>query len=189
MSSKLQERWWRSMMTVDDFSMEHLIVTMDAPVLAYGMDFDLDSPRTRPDFDFGSISFQVRSMWSSHGETTRAAINGIEQLILKMTSMSRDLGRTSLVMLDEPESGMSPRSCYRLVETLARAVQRIETAVQVIVSAHNPIVIHGVVPGRWETSSWPQVWDMERRVECTPAEYLAAQVVRCGEVDHRADLS
>lgn len=116
----------------------------------YGyFDFEKHNPRTQPGFEMGygyDTGFQLQAMWSSHGET-------VKPLLFDVLKGAKD----AVVVLDEPDMALSPRSIHRLVSELKRLDS--EGSVQIIISAHNPHLIasfENVVSlehGRWIKSS------------------------------------
>lgn len=99
-----------------------------APAPLWGFDFEKDNPRTRSEFG-EAIHFEVASRFASHGQ---AAMPVIEH------ALSGTETHTGLVVLDEPDTALSPRSARRLGELLREHAAR---GGQSIVAVHNPIVI------------------------------------------------
>ena len=89
-------------------------------------DFEKDNPRTKAYFG-SDIRAQVGAMFSSHGETNRAIIKGLDGL---------EAG--DLVMMDEPDTALSLRSCKMLVQKFVTLAER---GIQIIAAVHNPWVI------------------------------------------------
>jgi len=94
--------------------------------------FDFEKENTRTQSHFGdNIGFQVASMFASHGETTNAILDYLSK---ELTSGKEP----SLILLDEPDMALSPRSAH----LLARIFREMgEAGHQIIASVHNPIVI------------------------------------------------
>jgi predicted ATPase len=101
-------------------------------------DFEKDNPRTKAYFG-SDIRAQVGAMFSSHGETNRAIIKGLD-----------GLEPGDLVMMDEPDTALSLRSCRMLVQ---KFVTLADQGVQIIAAVHNP----------WLISQFDQVFSLEYR--------------------------
>jgi predicted ATPase len=115
-------------------------------------DFEKDNPRTKSYFGDNAM-FQVLSMWKSHGETARA--------ILSTLTKVKDLSLSAFI-LDEPDTALSPRSCYELLKAFQVATK---AGAQIVVAAHNPILIEGA----------PEVYSLEHREWMSGAEFLRRQ--------------
>jgi len=95
------------------------------PLKVASLDFELGNPRIshgrfREDVDIG---LQIAVKYRSHGEVVRSII--------------RDMPKDTLLLVDEPDAGLSPRSAYWLSKQL-----RDHTATgQVVAAVHNPILI------------------------------------------------
>jgi ABC-type multidrug transport system ATPase subunit len=89
-------------------------------------DFEKDSFRTKSYFSSTNVKFQVSSMFSSHGETTKALINGLS---------SDNLENLTLVF-DEPDQALDIDGINLLIEQL-----KICKAEQIIMSVHHPALI------------------------------------------------
>lgn len=126
-------------------------------VLAY--DAERDNLRTQSQFVDRAFFAQVASHFRSHGEFNREMF---DKLHLEPVP-SGDRG--SLVLLDEPDTALSVRSCRRLVAALQAAAAR---GVLVVAAAHNPEVI----------AACPEVLSLEHRRWMPSDEFLAL---------HRAD--
>lgn len=119
------------------------------PCKLYKFDFEKDNPRTMPYFG-DNIQFQVSSMWSSHGECTRAILSGVEE------------ASEVLFLMDEPDMALSIRSCNRLVQTFKGAAER---GCQILASVHNLAVIQ----------QFDKVYSLEHRKWMTSAEFIETQ--------------
>jgi len=91
----------------------------------FSFDFEHENPRTVGYFLDDTVS-QVASMLSSHGECSRA-------LFAAMKTAS-----DCVLLMDEPDTALSMRSCGLLVRQLKALVDRNS---QVIIAVHNPVVI------------------------------------------------
>jgi predicted ATPase len=111
------------------------------------MDFEKDNQRTMSHFAEGqSVGFHIAAMKSSHGEAVRATLAGLREQLLQPNA-----SRT-LVMLDEPDMALSPRSAHILARLLKELAAQ---GHQIIAAVHNPIVIasqnkvYSLEHGRW----------------------------------------
>lgn len=95
------------------------------PCTVFSADFEKDNPRTKGYFD-KDIRFQVAAMFSSHGECNLT-------LISSMATAS-----DCLVMMDEPDTALSIRSCMKLVKLFKEVADR---SSQIIAAVHNISVI------------------------------------------------
>lgn len=103
-------------------------VELARPGPVWAFDFESDNPRTRSAFG-DDVRFQIAAMFASHGQT---ALPLLERLL------AGEQAHTGLVILDEPDTALSPRSARRLVALLdAHAA----AGGQSIVAVHNPLVI------------------------------------------------
>jgi predicted ATPase len=95
----------------------------------FSFDFEKDNPRVRSSVG-GSLSDMIvgaNSKFKSHGETTLTILrNSIPQL------------KSKYVMLDEPDQGLSIRSCIELVSIMNMFA---DNGCQVLATIHNPIII------------------------------------------------
>lgn len=77
--------------------------------------------------DHSTMMAQLASMWRSHGQTTNTVLARLDEF-----------KEGSLILMDEPDMALSPRSAI----ILARKLENFEnTSYQVIVSCHNPWII------------------------------------------------
>jgi predicted ATPase len=124
-------------------------------------DFEKQNPRVKSYLEdgFGAFAFQMNAHFKSHGETINALLTGLLERVEKDRKRAK-----LLVLLDEPDMALSPRSAAEL----ARTFQKIAAAGhQVLAAVHNPIVI----------SSQPEVFSVEHRRWMTPAEFFGAHHV------------
>lgn len=120
-----------------------------SPIKMYKFDFEKDNLRTQSYFG-DNVQFQVASMWSSHGECTRAIIIGVEE------------ASEVLFLLDEPDVALSIRSCNQLVTTFKGAAER---GCQILASVHSLAVIQQFV----------NVYSLEHRKWMTSVEFIETQ--------------
>jgi predicted ATPase len=120
-----------------------------SPIKMYKFDFEKDNPRTQSYFG-DNIQFQVASMWSSHGESTRVLLRAL------------DTAASCLCLMDEPDMALSIRSCNMLVKTFKDLVDR---SSQVIAAVHNKTVIE----------QFEEVYSLEHRKWMTSAEFIETQ--------------
>lgn len=109
----------------------------------YMFDFEKDNPRTLSYFG-KAAQFQVGAMFSSHGECNLALINALET------------AANCLVMMDEPDTALSIRSCGTLVKRFRELEER---SSQVIAAVHSLAVVQqfdevlSIEHGRWMPSA------------------------------------
>lgn len=96
------------------------------PIGLLAMDFEKDNPRTKSYFMDGAMGFQVGSMYRSHGETTRAIVDGFDS----------DEMKDKLVILDEPDQALDFDGAVLLLEKL-----KASPAAQMVVSVHHPLIV------------------------------------------------
>jgi predicted ATPase len=132
-------------------------VSTDAPVGRFSVgfvDFENDNPRTLSYFGDDAL-FQVASKFRSHGQTVLSQLKGIAAALTNVDP-DDDLRRTVVLLLDEPDMALSPRSAFELARTFE---QLVASGHQVIASVHNPIVIGSqdevlsLEHGKWMTSA------------------------------------
>jgi predicted ATPase len=141
----------------DSFAREHaqevLAVTCHScPIEA--LNFEQQNPRTvsaMPD-SLNGVQWMLKSAVASHGETVNALLNTLGKK-----------KRKTLVLLDEPDMALSPRSAYALAGKLAELAAN---GHQIIAAVHNPIVIQ----------AQKEVLSLEQRAWITPEDFLANQV-------------
>lgn len=115
-------------------------------------DFERDNLRTLSGFVDGAMEAQIASIFSSHGE---ASLPLVEHLLAGPEAAG------ALVILDEPDTALSPRSARRLAALLdAHAAG----GGQSICAVHNPIVI----------ASQPKVLSLEHRRWMDSGAFLAS---------------
>lgn len=113
-------------------------------------DFEKSNPRTLSYLLDEGIGFQVASMFASHGET-------VNQILASIPNN----GDPALVLLDEPDTALSPRSAHKL----ARRFQEIaDGGHQILAAVHNPIVI----------ASQAKVYSLEHKRWMKSETFLAA---------------
>lgn len=128
------------------------------PCRIYMMDFERENPRTRPDFG-DNIQFQVKAMFSSHGEANRLLINAIQT------------ASNCLVMMDEPDTALSIRSCKLLAKRFKEVVGR---SSQVIAAVHNMALIQ----------SFKEVYSLEHRRWMPSTEFIQSHL-SCEHCGHQ----
>lgn len=116
-------------------------------------DFEKDNPRMQSHFG-DNIMGQIGAMFSSHGETNRAIVKGLDGL---------DEG--DVVLMDEPDTALSLRSCKLLVQ---KFVTLAEQGVQIIAAVHNP----------WVILKFDPVFSLEHR-EWMRGSLFNAKLLRC----------
>ena len=121
----------------------------DRKVQVFSIDTEKDNPRTKSHFS-GNMQFQLGAMWSSHGETIRAIYNGMEKK------------KNVLFMIDEPESGLSIRSQFELVEKIKKCL---ENGCQLVLSTHSMILMR----------EFGNIFDLEKMEYTTFEEFMERQ--------------
>jgi predicted ATPase len=99
------------------------------PMRVFAHDFENDSARTAPSFDtMGMLGTQasLAMITMSHGEASLA----IGRLISEL--------KDQLIILDEPDAGLSPRSVLTLADSFKKAAAN---GCQIIAAVHNPWLI------------------------------------------------
>ena len=129
---------------------DRAVVLTDSKCVSYFFDFEKGNPRTLGYFA-DDIMGQAGMMFSSHGQANMAMINGLDQ------------AAECLVMVDEPDSALSIRSCVKLVAKLKNLEQR---SAQVIAAVHNPVVIQ----------AFEQVYSLEHRLWMTGSEFISTHM-------------
>lgn len=116
-------------------------------------DFEKDNPRlqslTGGESEYNS---RIRLMFSSHGESVNAVINAAKQWKAPL-----------VILMDEPDMALSPRSIKKLVETYRSLA---DAGMQIIAAVHNPIIIGSV----------EQVLSLEHRKWMLAKEFLASHL-------------
>lgn len=123
-------------------------VSGDSGNMIYFFDSEKDNPRTLSYLQDNCL-FQVQSKFVSHGEVFRAVME--------------NLPKADVYLIDEPDTALSPRSCYWLRKQFQDTVK--DKGAQIIVSAHNPILIEGA----------PEVLSLEHLKWMSAAEFLQTQ--------------
>lgn len=127
-------------------------------------DSENDNPRTKGYFDwddklFGGV-FQVQAKWMSHGQCgSTVLIRLLSKAIMDIKDKQLD---PSIICLDEPESGLSIRSQYKLAYFL-RAVA--SWGHQVIVATHSLPLITEI----------GKVYSLEHKTHMTADEFVNTQ--------------
>jgi predicted ATPase len=109
----------------------------------YSYDFEKDNVRTKSYFG-KNIMFQAGSMFASHGECNLALLNALET------------AADCLVLMDEPDTALSIRSCNVLAQRFRAVADRNS---QVIAAVHSLAVIQqfnevlSIEHGRWMPSA------------------------------------
>lgn len=95
------------------------------PLATMSFDFEKDNPRMKSQLSQQGAFFEVSSRFVSHGETNMAILQNMEQ------------AEGKLILLDEPESALSPKNQYELIKIL----QRVSAKNQVIAATHCIVLI------------------------------------------------
>lgn len=133
-----------------------------------GIDFERESPRDTSAFHDDLLMIQIEAMRSSHGQATLSHLNHF------ISNLSKKISSTDTILLDEPDSSLSPRSCYSLVKIIDAIATRWKK--QIIVSAHNPIIILGQNPLDKKVY-WDQVYSLEDKMWIDGESFLRLQML------------
>jgi predicted ATPase len=118
-----------------------LTVHTSKEITMYGYDFEKDNPRVASSLESGNTLFAIQARFQSHGQVVQA-IQG------NVAGLSKKKGPFCFIM-DEPDTGLSPRSAYNLVKQL----NQLAKYHQILAAVHNPILIE----------AWPEVLSLEHR--------------------------
>lgn len=145
----------------------HAIVTMDkkqqneiVDIVAikgqfYAFDFEKSNHRMQSHFsekmDYG---FQTGIRFISHGEYQRHIFKALET------------AQDAVILMDEPDTAMSPRSCYRLNQLFQNLVEK--QGCQIIAMCHNPLIF----------SSQTEVFNMETMSWMPPNQYMESHKIK-----------
>lgn len=116
-------------------------------------DFEKDNVRTAS--GFGGGKSEMQQLFMSHGQSVAYALKDIAE----------ELKKPSLILLDEPDTGMSVRTAKALSTYLRNMVRAGHT---VIASIHNPVIF----------TSESRIFDMEIRSWTTGNEALE-RMLKC----------
>jgi len=127
-------------------------VVIDADrVEVKSFDFEMDNPRIQQYFrENVDIMVQIGSGRVSHGMFNKALLETLTQ------------AEKVVILLDEPDQAMSPRSCYKMARIFDRVLEK---GCQLVASVHNPIII----------STQPEVYSLEHREWVAPEDFLESQ--------------
>jgi predicted ATPase len=131
-------------------------------------DFERESARDTSAIHFDMIEQQLAAMRSSHGQGNLISLGSL------MDKVKSQLHLIDTVMLDEPDAALSPRSCYGLLGIINGIGNRWKK--QVIVSAHNPIIISGKIPFD-KSILWNEVLSLEDKRWIPGDIFLALQAL------------
>jgi predicted ATPase len=122
----------------------------------FAFDFERENPRTVSYFLDDTVS-QAAAMFSSHGECNRAVLAAMRT------------ASDCVLLMDEPDTALSIRSCKMLVSQLKALVERNS---QVIIAVHNLAVIQ----------AFNEVLSLEHRKWMPSAEFIASHLacIHCG---------
>lgn len=157
---------WRAMQ-IDNVN---TIVSIEADkqvVIAF--DFERESGRDKSALHFDMIDMQIGAMRSSHGQGNLMAIDRV------LSKTKKELETVGTVMLDEPDAAMSVRNVYGLVRMINGIASKWKK--QVIVSAHNPILINGIDPLVKGDAFWTEVLSLEHKAWMGVEEFISSQLV------------
>lgn len=130
------------------------IVEIDADTMKIvAFDFERESARDKSAIHYDMVWEQIAAGRASHGQGNLISIDRI------MKQIKADQEKIGTVLFDEPDAAMSPRSCYGLVGMFNGIANK--WGKQLIVAAHNPIVIRGVSPLYQKEPYWTEVLNLE----------------------------
>ena len=99
-------------------------LTMAGPPVPFRqLDFEMDNPRLQPIASAAGAG----AVMASHGEVTQALLSAMAGF------------RDSVVLMDEPDAALSPRSALWLAQELDRLAR--ENRLQIIAAVHHPAII------------------------------------------------
>lgn len=130
------------------------------------IDFERESIRDMSQMLYDQMDLQLFGMKSSHGQANLAMLNRFLGKVVKDNKIST-------VLMDEPDAALSLRSCYLLIGAIHKLATKFGK--QVIVSAHNPIIINGKHP-LVKDSFWSEVLDLEMKKWLTADTFITLQV-------------
>ena len=88
---------------------------------------DLEKHNPRKKSEYVDNAFDVHSRFMSHGESNNLLLGEIKK------------AKNIMILLDEPDSNLSIRSCHKLIKLFNDTVKR---KCQIIAAVHNPIIIN-----------------------------------------------
>jgi predicted ATPase len=134
---------------------DHAKICMAATAKVLSFDFEKDLPRGGKSCfdDHVDMGFQISCMRSSHGEAVRTILSSLDDPKVA----------DRLIVMDEPDLGLSPRSCHELGHRFVAVVER---GCQIIASIHSPIVMGYA----------DRVLSLEHRTWMTTADFLETQL-------------
>lgn len=163
---------YRAKSIKSQFKVEDLVTIeaeKDAKIVAF--DFERESPRDMSALHYDMLEMQLFAMKASHGQGNLASLN------MLMERISKERDSIGTVLLDEPDAALSPRNCYGLLNILNALASKWNK--QVIVSAHNPILIKGRHPFA-KDNYWTQVLSLEDKKWMDGDAFLLLQLAPNG---------
>ncbi len=104
-----------------------IMAETDGPCPMGGRDFEMENQRTINHIDTFDTDGQIWGMKVSHGQWAKRYLDAL-----------KDIKGPAMLVLDEPDMALSPRSIYALIDSFASLAKK---GVQIIASAHNPLLI------------------------------------------------
>lgn len=132
------------------------------------VDFERESVRDLSQLLYDQMEMQLIGLKSSHGQANLALLDTFLKKILDDKE-----GKITTIMMDEPDSALSPRSAYLLLGAMHKLATKFKR--QVIVSAHNPIIIGGKHPLCKETF-WDEVLCLDNKKWLDSNTFLLLQL-------------
>jgi|SRR6185436_2834842 len=162
---------YRAKSIISNHKIDELVeIITDHNTKCFAYDFERESARDMSAIHFDMVAEQLAAMKSSHGQGNHISLNRS----LGKISKSKDIG---VVLLDEPDAAMSPRSCYNLLLVIKAIAE--EWKKQIILSAHNPIIINGHHPllKKDLQSIFTEVLSLEDKKWMRSAEFMLYQLL------------
>ena len=133
---------------------EHSVLKVKGdPIGVFAFDFEKDNHRTSSYFSPQlPMDFQAEMRFISHGEYAKTMFYQVKT------------AKKALLLMDEPDTALSPRSCLHLAKMFQRLVDKQDC--QVIVMCHNPILF----------MSQEEVYNLEEMAWINAADYLQKQL-------------
>lgn len=170
-SQKSSDSSYRAKSIEVHYKVEDLIdLELSKPnVNCLGYDFERESARDMSAIHFDMVGEQLFAMKVSHGQGNLASLNRLLSNMLKLN--------VDVLLMDEPDTAMSPRSCYNLLQILYGIESKWKK--QVILSAHNPILIRGIHPlfKKEFQSIIPEVFSLEDKKWISGSDFLLGQLL------------
>ena len=146
-------------------------INMDKATKCIAYDFERESARDMSAIHFDMFAEQMSAMKASHGQGNNISMARI------LDKVSKQKDKVDVILFDEPDAAMSPRSCYSLLIILNSIAEKWKK--QVIVSSHNPIIINGFHPVMKKEfqQMWTEVLSMEDKMWMKSSDFMIFQLL------------